>query len=132
MTPDELKGYVDRRVKEYTRWTRLWSFVHHISLYGAAALSAAAAIIIKVPLPIPPWDISAQDKAAMLAATAALIGTISGIGGFHRKWKTNRRTKSSFEQLQLDFLIEEVDPKQVIEKIQLIIKTHHEGIIGEG
>jgi len=131
VTSDELKTYVAVKVREYTRWTKLWSFVHHTTLFGSAALSASAAIIIKIPPILAGSNIGAENMAAILAVIAALMGTIGGVGGFQRKWKTNRRTKSSFEQLELDFLSEKIDPESIIDKIQKIIKTHHDGIIGE-
>ncbi len=126
---NELKDYVSKKLNSHSLWTKLWSFAHHGFLFGAAILSASAAIILKV---IPDLStISSENLAAIFASIAALMSTIGGLGGFQRKWQTNRRTKSSLEKLQIELMSDQVDTPKIRSSLQETIVKHHEGIIGE-
>ncbi len=59
------------------------------------------------------------------------MGTIGGLGGFQRKWQTNRRTKSSLERLQIELMSDQVDTHKISSSLQEIIEKHNKGIIGE-
>ena len=86
-------------------------------------LSAAAALLIKIAP-------EGKDLPAVFAGVAALSVTIAGIGRFEAKWKTNRQTRSSLEQLEIEFLGPDVDREKVTDQLKEIIRTHNDGIMG--
>ena len=69
----QLSERVQRLKKHHRLWTKVWSFVHYASLYGAAVLSAAAALLIKIA----PEE---KDLSAIFAGVAALSVTITILG----------------------------------------------------
>ncbi|TQM26474.1 hypothetical protein FB390_6671 [Nocardia bhagyanarayanae] len=69
---------------------------HHVSLIGAAVLSAAAALAIQIP------DPPQADLAAICATVAALLSTLNIVGGFETKWQANRNAFYDLDSLLLD------------------------------
>jgi hypothetical protein len=106
----------------------MWSLLHHGSLFLAAILSAAAALVLQ--LKSLTWSTNTRaDVAAILAASAAVIGVISSAGGFGKKWRTNRLTKSKLEQLSVYLMNPNCDLEMVERELIAMVKVHHEGII---
>ena len=126
---ERIVRYVDKNLRSYSWWTKFWSFCHHSFAFGGAIFSAAAALIIttETPVLVPSY----VNSAALFSAIAAVIGVISGTGGFQRKWEANRRTKSNLEQVRICLFSDDFDKKAVKLKLKEMIKNHHEGIIGE-
>ncbi|MEM8951830.1 MAG: hypothetical protein AAGA21_08410 [Pseudomonadota bacterium] len=109
--------------------TKFWSFLHHSFLFGAALLSACAALILTIDNPS--LFISDADLAAILSAIAAFMGVISGSGGFQRKWETNRETLSELKQIEIDLMSENINIDGVKMKLKEIIYNHDKGILGK-
>ena len=104
--PDErecLVRYVNEELRAEILWTKLWSAVHHGFAFGAAILSAAAALLLQLKS-LNFTEAGRADAAAALAAIASLVGVISVSGGFAKKWRANRITKGTLEQLQIDLM----------------------------
>jgi len=119
---------VHAQLKQWVRWTRMWSVAHHGSLFLAALLSAAAALVLQ--LKSITWSADTKaDAAAVLAASAAVLGGISSAGGFARKWRTNRLTRSKLEQLNLYLMDPDCDLKMVERELVEMVKVHNEGIL---
>jgi hypothetical protein len=108
----------------------LWSIAHHSFLFGAAILSAAAALILQLKSGIS--DPARSDWASVCAAIASVIGVVSAIGGFDRKWRTNRLTKARLEELQIDLMQDDFDSAKLRDDIKTMIRAHHAGIVGGG
>ena len=124
-----LKERVAKDLSDATLWTKLWSFVHHAFLFGGAVLSAAAAILLQL-------NISATENlitnlATLLAGAAALTITITGSGGFERKWRTNRLIKVRLMQLEIDLLNPEVEEANVRQDLKNIAQLRYDGIVGD-
>lgn len=69
-----------------------WSFVLHISLFGSIGCSLAAGAIIQFSNGVDPvFDLK---WAPFLTTTAAVLTGITTSGGFERKWRSNRLSRS--------------------------------------
>jgi hypothetical protein len=107
--------------RKYKRSTKGWSFCLYTFLFGAAALSATAGIL--------PQLTSAKDVASVLAVTAALFNTVSGIGRFDQKWQASRTARAAVEKLHIAM----VDPHNssgVAPQLQQVITDQSAGVIG--
>lgn len=109
---EEIVRYVIAELRAENMWTKLWSALHHGFTFSAIILSAAAALILQLES-VGMEDATRTDVAAVLAAAASLIGIISTSGGFARKWRANRITKGTLEQIQIELLNPECDLDQV-------------------
>ncbi len=96
----DIEGLINRMENERQciwRWARFWTGCYHFTIYGAAILSAIAALILEV-------DVLSEyeNLAPVFAGLAALLTTVSGLGGFQRKWQTCRKTNKSLSDLRVD------------------------------
>jgi hypothetical protein len=114
----------------YTRVARgafWWSCAFHVCLYASIIFSAGAALILKIPTQAS--SPSHQNVAAILAALAALLTTISASGNFQTKWRVSRSGRSAIDCLRVD-LIKFTDYDALAERIKDIMTKHAEGISG--
>ena len=125
---ERLRSYVLSELRAETRWTKLWSFAHHSFLFGAAILSGTAALTLQLKTGL--QDPARTDLASLLAAIASVMGVVAAVGGFERKWRTNRLTKATLEELRLDLMKDDFDPTAVRENLKTMIRAHHAGILG--
>jgi hypothetical protein len=127
---EALRSYVAYELRLENIWTKLWSGVHHGFLFGAAILSAAAALLLQLQS-LSLQDAQKADIASVLAAAASLIGVISISGGFGKKWRTNRMTKATLEQLQIDLMDRDCDLVKVREALKEMKRAHHMGVVDD-
>ena len=90
---------------EYRSNTVRWSFAYYTCLFGAAALSAFAALIL----------------------------TLSTVGNFQEKWQANRMAAGSMENLAYDLLKEGPDHERrhILSRIQDINRLRNLEITGQ-
>jgi hypothetical protein len=130
---DKERADLAKEINRHYRWfslgSRLWSMVHHGSLYLAAVLSASTALILKLELF---KDIAARgDIAAILAAFAALLGTLAATGGFQRKWRSNRINRGDLDQLRVDFMNPQAQLEEIRTRLKEILARHTKIIVGQ-
>src|SRR5262249_30711750 len=104
--------------------------VYHTFTFGAAILSAGAALLLQLKSLTLSQE-SRVDAASGLAALASLVGVISASGGFASKWRTNRITKGTLEQLQIDLMDQSCDLAKVRTALKEMKRVHHLAIVGE-
>lgn len=126
----ELRAYVTGALRDEARWTRAWSALHHCFLFGAAILSAAAALTLQLKT-LSLAEQSRADLATVFAALASLIGVISVSGGFARKWRANRMTKAALEQIEIDLMDPNCDPRKIRALLAEMKRIHHLAIVGD-
>ncbi len=80
-----------------------WSGVYWTFTFGAAVLSALAALFLKLETVIHDEKIK-KDVSAILSVAAALLITISSSGDFQRKWQANRVAAAELEHIGYTFL----------------------------
>lgn len=125
--------YIEHKLYWEKIWTKLWSFLHHGVLFGAAALSAAAALVLqlKTIIPFPEAGPSRSDVATGLAALASFLGVISVSGAFGEKWRANRATRSTLEELKLELMKTSADPDKIVDQLEAMWRLHNSRIADE-
>ena len=125
---NDLQDRISRDLRSEKLWTKLWSLVHHLFLFGAAIISALAALILQLKTNI--LGIDYNTVGTVFAALAALLGTIAGAGGFRRKWQTNRLTRNRLDELMIDLTNPSCNSDKIREKLKEIWREHNKGIVG--
>ena len=97
-------------------------------LYVSSALSAAAAVMLKIEVA----KAYANDASAICAAVAALLTTLIAGGGFSRKWRTNRIARGKISQLLIDVDDPGSDLGKIRNQLKQVINDEDEAIIGPG
>ena len=64
----------------------MWSSAHHLSLFGSIICSILAGVQIQI--------FKNPDIASVLTAMAAVLTGIAASGGFERKWRSKRLSRS--------------------------------------
>jgi|SRR5215207_3018051 len=127
---DTLKQDVNRKYRHYNRGAKLWSLTHHGVLYGSAIASASAAVIVQLQdLPVG-VALSPTDLSTLLAALAALLATTAGVGGFERKWRANRVSRTKMELLRERLELNLIDIGDALDKYSEILNEHDAAIGG--
>jgi hypothetical protein len=118
---------------EYRTNSVWWSFAYFGCLFGSAFASALAGVVLKLDV-LKNRPALKNDTAAALAATAALLITLSTSGDFQRKWQANRVAADAMENLSYDLLRsgEVLDRDAVLDRIQEINQARSEGVVGKG
>jgi len=115
---------------EYRAAARNWSAVTFESLFLSAALSACAGVVLKLEffLRNEPFK---KDLAAVMAVLAALLVTLSTVGGFHQRWAANRLAAAKMERLAYAFITagSKPDLASFSGQIQSIAFERNEGIV---
>jgi len=94
---------IQESYKEYRDDTKYWSSGYYGLLVFAAALSALAGVTLKLSHFIPSDGIR-NDVAAILAATSAVVITVTTTVDSQRKWQANRIAASDTEQIAIEFV----------------------------
>jgi hypothetical protein len=104
--------------RQFRRGSAGWALTYHLCLFGAAVLSASAALMIKI---------SALDNlAAVLATLAALLTTLSAVGDFQRKWQGDRDAFYALDELLLRASDpQELSDPQLKQLLIAVVKTQH-------
>jgi hypothetical protein len=107
-----------------------WSGVYWGFTFAAAALSALAALILKVETIIKN-DGAKKDLAALLSVVAALLITISTSGDFQRKWQANRIAAAELERTGYEFLEKDgADARSYLAAVGQSLLRRHMAIVG--
>ncbi len=102
---------------------KLWSAVHHAALFGSVLCSIMAGVQIQI--------LKETNAASVMTALAAVLTGIAASGGFERKWRSNRLSRSKADCLLIDLDDEEVDPGEIKRRFKSAIEKHDLEIIGE-
>jgi hypothetical protein len=118
-------NYIETRSNAST-----WSGVYWGFTFTAAALSALAALVLKLETIIKNEG-AKKDLAAMLAVVAALLMTISTSGDFQRKWQANRVAAAELESTGYEFLEKDgADARSYLASVGQILLRRNMAIVG--
>jgi len=135
LPPDEQRiGRIIRdSYVEYRNNARNWSAVYFGGLFFSAVCAALAGVIVKLEFLLEDEKLK-RDLAALLAMVAALLITLSTVGGFHQRWLANRLAAAKMERLGYAFMT--ADRKNNLAafsaKIQAISFERNEDIVSGG
>lgn len=132
---DSLQIHVNRWYRWSHKGQKLWSLCHHSFLFGSVVMGLLAAALLKLLPDEVRWDLmgiawSKDNIAALLSLSAAVLAGIAATGGFERKWRINRLSRSKIEMLMIDMEAPDVDVRAVREALKKVIKEHDAGIVG--
>jgi hypothetical protein len=121
---------VKKKFRHFNIGAKLWSLAHHGVLFGSAIASASAAVIVQLQdLPIR-VALSPTDLSTLLAALAALLATTAAVGGFERKWRANRVSRTRMELLQERLEANLIDIDKALDEYSCILNKHDAAIGG--
>ena len=107
-----------------------WSGIYWGFTFTAAALSALAALILKLETLITS-EAAKKDIAAVLSIIAALLITISTSGDFQRKWQANRIAAAELERTGYQFLEKNgADARTYLAAVGQSLLNRHLAIVG--
>ncbi len=120
-----LDNYLETR-ENASRWSGIyWGFT-----FAAAALSALAALVLKLET-LTRNEGAKKDFAALFSVTAALLITISTSGDFQRKWQANRIAAAELERTGYDFLEKDgADARSYLASVGQTLLRRHMAIVG--
>ena len=106
---------------EYRGNARNWSAVHFGCLFFSAVCAAVAGLVIKLEFLLKNDGLK-KDLGAILAMLAALLITLSTVGGFHQRWWANRLAAAKIEKVAYAFIMTS-DRKANLEAFSSQIQT---------
>lgn len=109
--------------KERNSAQKLWSFVHHFSLFGSIVCSIFAGAQIQI--------FENPNFATTLTTIAAVLTGIAASGGFERKWRSNRLSRSKADCLLIDLDGDNIDLDKIKNIYKSAIEKHDLEIIGD-
>jgi hypothetical protein len=116
---ESIKGWQKARNKAQKRWNG----VHHLSLFGSIVCSIIAVAQIQI--------FNHPDFASVLTAIAAALTGIASSGGFERKWRSNRLSRSKADCLLIDIDCEDANLKEIRKQYKSAIEKHDLDIVGD-
>jgi hypothetical protein len=114
--------------QKFVKAKKNWSKWYYLSLYGSIALSALAALVLK--LDSLNLGNLREDLAASFAALAAMLGTVMTAGKFESRWLSARRARARLQQLRIELHDPSVDPVHVRKNLQQVIAIYDEDVAG--
>ncbi|WP_445663588.1 hypothetical protein [Enterobacter soli] len=109
----------------FRRGQMFWSFAHHLSIFGSIICSVTSGVLLQI---------NTQEYsvlASVLTTIAAALTAIATAGGFERKWRSNRLSRSKIDCLLIDIEVSNVADKSLYEKLKKIIGDHDQEIVQE-
>lgn len=140
LIPDMVKGWplpasnlaklLIRNCSEYSRNASGWGFAYFGSVFGTAALSAMAALILKLNVITNAG--TRADLAAACATIAALLVTLSTAGDFRRKWQACRAAEVGMEKLAYKLFSQgkKADTKAILDQLTTLNIAYNQTIAG--
>lgn len=110
---------------QFNKGQKNWSFAHHFSIFASILCSVAAGAVLQIKEP----DYS--GVAAVLTTIAAALTAIATAGGFERKWRSNRLSRSDIDCLLIDLEAQGADFDALSVKLKKIIGRHDMEIVKE-
>jgi hypothetical protein len=123
-----LSGMIAKSIGGVAQQRTMWASLHNATAFGAAILSAAAALTLK-------WKGLEADyqnnSAALLSALGATFGVIAATGGFSKKWRTCRIALQSLKELEVDMTSPTASLETMRQRYNAIWPAYNGGIIGD-
>ena len=125
---DDVSQKIAADYREFRTAARYWSIAYNASQFGAAALSAAAALVLKLD------GLGAvttrNDWGAILAAAAAVITTVLTTGRFKDKWEANRIAAFAVRDLSYQIAKSTANTDEILTQLQRVGLKRNDAIVG--
>lgn len=116
MEKSALKEHCEKWQSRYFQGQKAWSAVHHISVFGSVVCSIAAGALIQAD--------QYKITATTLTAIAAALTGMAAAGGFARKWRSNRMSRSRIDGILLDLEDDSCDVRELAGQLKTVIYQH--------
>ena len=120
----------ERFKQEATKWhvrfyrgQKNWSAAHHFAIFGSIICSVTAGAILQFDHP------HVAGIASVFTSIAAALTSLAVSGGFERKWRSNRLSRSRIDGLLIDIEAEAPNIPDLTEKLKDIIAKHDQEIV---
>ncbi len=118
--------------QEATKWhdwfekgQKNWSTAHHVTVFGSIICSVSAGALLQVK------SVDLVGLAAVLTTIAAALTSLAAAGGFERKWRSNRLSRSRVDGLLIDIEAESPNIHDLANQLKDIIAKHDQEIVRE-
>ncbi len=125
MTKDEFKLQANLWRDWFHKGQKNWSLLYYSSVYGSIICSIAAGGFLQFKS----FDYNLPAISSVLTTIAAALTSLSAAGGFQRKWRSNRLSRSRVDGLLLDAEADTVDILDLTRQLKEIIAKHDEEIV---
>jgi hypothetical protein len=116
--------------QEATKWhdwfekgQKNWSTAHHVTVFGSIICSISAGALLQVK------SVDLQGFAAVLTTIAAALTSLAAAGGFERKWRSNRLSRSRVDGLLIDIEAESPNIPDLANQLKDIVAKHDQEIV---
>ncbi|MEM5402748.1 hypothetical protein [Paraburkholderia unamae] len=131
MTDDaktDIKSRITQDYVEFRKAAKYWSAIYNSFQFGAAILSAIAALVLKLDA-IENLAFR-NDLGAGLAAASALLIAMLTTGRFKDKWQANRVAAFAVRDLSYEIAKANAGPDKILSSLQHIGLTRNNAIVG--
>ena len=122
----------DALKKEAVKWhdwfqkgQKSWSLAYHATIFGSIICSVAAGALLQVK------SVSLGGYSTVLTSVAAALTSLAAAGGFERKWRSNRLSRSHVDCLLIDIEAESPNLPDLASQLKDIIAKHDLEIVTE-
>lgn len=121
------KVALQTKAEKWQSWFQIgqknWSFVYHITVFGSIICSVAAGALLQVK------SVDLVGFSSVLTSMAAVLTSLAAAGGFERKWRSNRLSRSRVDCLLIDLEAENPDIPDLAKQLKDIILKHDQEIV---
>ena len=107
----------------FEKGQKSWSAAHHTTIFGSIICSVVAGALLQIT------TAELKGYAAVLTSLAAALTSLAAAGGFERKWKSNRLSRSRIDGLLIDIEAAKPDMSNLADQLKDIIAKHDEEIV---
>ena len=111
--------------KRHNKGQKCWSVAHHVSVFGSIICSISAGALLEVGYE------NLKQWAPVLTSIAAALTSLAASGGFERKWRSNRLSRSRIDCLLIDIEDDNSDLSEIKRQLKEIITQHDQEIVKE-
>ncbi|GAB4087565.1 hypothetical protein [Hydrogenophaga soli] len=120
------KAMLKQEAEKWREWfhkgQKGWSVAHYTATYGAILCSIAAGGLLQLSPTSVGW-------AALLTSCAAALSSIAAAGGFQRKWRSNRLSRSQVDGLLLDIEADDANIPDLARQLKELIAEHDREVV---
>ncbi len=109
----------------FNKGQRNWSAVHYTTVFGSIILSVVAGAVLQFK------SSESTAVATVLTSLAAALSSLAAAGGFERKWRSNRLSRSRIDGLLMDIENDSPNLSELTNQLKEIIAKHDLEIVGE-
>lgn len=125
MDKDTLKQEATKWHDWFQKGQKNWSAVYHTTVFGSIGCSVLAGALLQVK------SSDLTGFAAVLTSIAAALTSLAVAGGFERKWRSNRLSRSRVDCLLIDLQADSPNLPVLATQLKDVIAKHDLEIVTE-